>query len=47
MGFEKFKHWDEDVLKFGKISSQNDIKKFYKWDKNIESENQEVLNVKG
>ena len=46
LGFKKFKNSDEDVLKFGKRSSQNDIKKFYKWDKNIESGNQEVLNVR-
>ena len=41
LGFENFKNLDENVLKFGKRSSQNDIKMFYKWDKNIESGNQE------
>ena len=46
MGFKKLKNWDEELLKLWKISSKNDIKNFYKWDKNIESGNQEVLNVR-
>ena len=46
LGFKKFKNWDENVLKFGKRSSRNDITMFKKWDKNIESGNHEVLNVR-